>query len=720
MAENTGFIDSSTPTLNAEVDKYIKRNPGPYIGTVTNNRDPLKMGRLAVQIASRTGTDRGTHSLDVVCRYMSPFWGTKTSAYMSEDNANSYEGSQHSYGMWMVPPDIGSKVMLIFVEGDANQAYWMGCIPEPLLNQMTPGIGASPNTGVATSGGDYGQTKQQLYGTDRVPAGEVNKRILGKSSGSIKQPIHPQTELLRQQGLIQDTVRGTTTSSARRETPSQVYGISTPGRKDPKGTPRKIGGTDSKTQDIIDRLIGHTFVMDDGDAKGDNQLVRLRSASGHQILLNDSAGVVYIANGSGNAWMEFSANGAIDIYAGGSISMRSAGDMNFHSDSDINMFARNKVRIKSLNKLVLDGGAIQQYSDTDIQSQATTGSITDKAPNGAIISYASQGQYHMTSGQHHLTGSQVHFNSIPTNSEIVATYERTSVLDAAGTGTIHTFMPDVNITDKYRSGPLTVTQSGNVTMSGMRMPTHEPYPHHYDKVISFVGGSPSLNDRIPGTPEFIAARNRTSTNDTIRFGQLQADLQYQLEKQGLGQIQTAVNKVTSAVKSTVGSVSAVQKAADDFVKNYSLIYGLPQNTLQSITPLTTGVNDIVNQTIRSISGEAINLLKDQVFVNQSGILYTAGNLSQAVTGNITNVLGDLSTAQGVFRTAGDIINNPVGAIKGAAVNYANSLVQDSVKNIMGGQVTSVTQLTSLVSNIGSTISSSIASVGRAIGNIFRW
>ena len=159
MAENTGFIDSSTPKLNAEVEKYVKRNPGPYIGTVTNNRDPLKMGRLAVQIPSKTGTDRGFQSLDVVCRYMTPFWGTKTPAYMSKDNANSYEGSQHTYGMWMVPPDIGTRVMVIFVEGDANQAFWMGCIPEPLLNHMTPGIGASTNTGVASAGGDFDQNK---------------------------------------------------------------------------------------------------------------------------------------------------------------------------------------------------------------------------------------------------------------------------------------------------------------------------------------------------------------------------------------------------------------------------------------------------------------------------------------------------------------------------------------------------------------------------------
>jgi hypothetical protein len=196
-----------------------------------------------------------------------------------------------------------------------------------------------------------------------------------------------------------------------------------------------------------------------------------------------------------------------------------------------------------------------------------------------------------------------------------------------------------------------------------------------------------------------------------------------LEKQGLGQVQTAANKATSRVKSTVGSISAIQKAADDFTKNYSLIYGLPQNTLSSITPLTTGVNEIVNQTIKSVTGDAVNLLKDQVFVNQSGILYTAGNIGQAVSGNITNVLGDLTSTTGVFNTAGNIINNAINIPGlGGTVNTLNNLstVTDSYKNIVGGNITAVTSITSLVSNIGSSISSTIASVGRAIGNIFKW
>jgi hypothetical protein len=200
-------------------------------------------------------------------------------------------------------------------------------------------------------------------------------------------------------------------------------------------------------------------------------------------------------------------------------------------------------------------------------------------------------------------------------------------------------------------------------------------------------------------------------------------MQYQLEKQGFGKLQTAVNKGIGTAKDTIGSISAIQKAADAILKDYPLIYGLPQNTLNSITPITAGVSEIVNQTIQSVTGNAVNLLKDQVFVNQSGILYTAGNLGQAVSGNITNVLGDLTSTTGVFNTAGNIINNAINIPGlGGTVNTLNNLstVTDSYKNIVGGNVTAVTSITSLVSNIGSSISSTIASVGRAIGNIFKW
>ena len=119
---------------------------------------------------------------------------------------------------------------------------------------------------------------------------------------------------LMRQGLIKDPIRGTTTSSARRESPSQVFGISTPGRIKLDSRKPPIGLAGSPVS--VDRMPGHSFVMDDGDEIGENQLIRLRTASGHQLLMHDTEGIVYIANASGNAWIEMNSEGRIDIYSG--------------------------------------------------------------------------------------------------------------------------------------------------------------------------------------------------------------------------------------------------------------------------------------------------------------------------------------------------------------------------------------------------------------------
>lgn len=738
--------ESSTPNSNFEKNRFVSRNPGPFIGTVVNNEDPERLGRLDVIIGSNTGTDTGFSAKEsgyrsqiVPCKYMTPFYGVKSPAdlYGNDFDANDYRSSRHSYGMWMVPPDIGTKVLVIYVEGDPSQAFWIGCIPEPNLNHMTPGIASSTNTGVQATG-DFDPSKEQMYGTDDVPAGEINTRIQAQTTNTIKQPIHPFAETLRQQGLIQDKVRGTTSSSSRRESPSQVFGISTPGRIDPSSKAVKVGTKDTVKNRKLDRLTGHTFTMDDGDSNGDNQLIRLRTASGHQLLMNDSSGVVYIANGSGNAWMEFSSNGAIDVYSGGSISMRSAGDMNFHSDGNINMFARDQIKMSATSRMVMDALTITQHADFDIKLQATEGSILTKAPKGAILSYGQQGQQHHTSGQHHLTGSQVHFNSIGINPDIVNTFERTSALDFSGTGTKRELYPDVITSQKYQSGPLEITENAAVSMSGMRMPTHEPYPYHFDQVVSFVGGAPSANDNIPGTAEFIAARNRVSENNTIRFGQFQADLQYELEKQGLGKVQTAINKAVGTAKTTNGTIEAIQKAADAFTKDYGLIYGLPNNTLSAITPNTAGVNEVVNQTISAITGSTKTgtLLKDAILVNRSGQLYTAGSFGSPLGKTVGTVKGVLDTVSkntpilsqaGVYSTIGRI---GIGAAEGAyqiikdpktaAINYATSIVTKSFKNTVGGKVTAATSINQVLNNIGANVKKSVATVTTAIGNIFKW
>ena len=200
----------------------------------------------------------------------------------------------------------------------------------------------------------FQETRKSKYGSNNVPSGELNRNRQGALQNgnyeSIPKPIHPFADTLLKQGLSADDIRGNTSSSARRETPSQVFGISTPGRKDTTTTKENVGTKDSEAKDYVTRKTGHTFVMDDGAEDGTNQLTRLRTASGHQLLMHDTEGVVYLANGSGKAFIEMARDGTISVYSDGGINLRSGRDFNLHSDTNINFHAKGHINFTSENQ----------------------------------------------------------------------------------------------------------------------------------------------------------------------------------------------------------------------------------------------------------------------------------------------------------------------------------------------------------------------------------
>lgn len=324
---------------------------GPYIATVKNVIDPTFMGRLEVLIDSMdSGTSDDPSSWRMVS-YLSPFYGTTPTPSTKNIDFND---TQKSYGMWMVPPDVGTKVLVIFVEGNPRLGFWIGCIPDTLINHMVPGLA-----------GDK----------DNVVAAEINKTARSTDTAAEVRPLHPFAARLAVQGLDKDPIRGTTTSSSRRESPSAVFGISTPGplddgnsdiRKQYPGVnltaPKDLGGDAQATHNILtSRLGGHTLVMDDGDENHQNELVRLRTRTGHQILMHDTFGLIYIANADGTAWMEFTNSGRIDVYTKNSITWHSDADINFHASKNINLEAGSSVNIKSGSSFAVSTGTYQIF-----------------------------------------------------------------------------------------------------------------------------------------------------------------------------------------------------------------------------------------------------------------------------------------------------------------------------------------------------------------------
>lgn len=345
----------------------------PQLAKVVSHYDPTFMGKIQVEILRPVGNAPSEGQVQTV-EMISPFYGVTGADYIGE--TDDYNNTQKSYGMWFVPPDVGTTVMVIFINGDPKRGYWFGCVADNHQNFMIPGLAA---------------TTYNLEGdAPRVPVAEYNKKVNDQAqpdATKVKKPQHPFTKRLTEQGLLKDDVRGITTSSARREAPSAVYGISTPGPIDKQNGAKK-GARGTKEALIPDafvsRLGGTTFVMDDGDDKflrkkhakdgppeyaaveqGEtdglpgiphNELVRIRTRTGHQILLHNSEDLIYIANSRGTAWIELSSNGKIDIYAADSISMHTGKDFNITADGNINLTSKGDVNIKPTGKANINPG----------------------------------------------------------------------------------------------------------------------------------------------------------------------------------------------------------------------------------------------------------------------------------------------------------------------------------------------------------------------------
>jgi uncharacterized protein (DUF2345 family) len=349
------------------------RSSGPYEAVIVNHLDRTYTGTLEVELIkydSAGNLPKRSGQL-VQARYLSPFYGITPAQGLTQNDG--YQYTQKSYGFWAVPPDVGTRVLVIFVEGNISHAYWIGCVQDRFMNFMVPD--GRPCTENTTE-----DTPPELARL-KLPVGEYNKKF--ESGEAVNPAFFPRpynrdfTSILEVQGLLIDEARGTTTTSAVRETPSMVFGVSTPGPLDKRnGRPTAKYGTEQSPVEIpFNRLGGSSFVMDDGDDKlvrathaadgppiyvnkedgepgGDetipqNELIRFRTRTGHQIVMHNSEDFIYIANSRGTAWIELTSDGKIDIYAQDSISMFTENDFNVHAMRDINMEAGRNINMRA-------------------------------------------------------------------------------------------------------------------------------------------------------------------------------------------------------------------------------------------------------------------------------------------------------------------------------------------------------------------------------------
>ena len=131
-------------TIRSGIDTYRDgfTSSGPYLARVVNNIDPMRQGTLEVELLRKIGNQEASNQQLFTVRYLSPFYGV-TDVELNGSDPNDFNQTQKSYGFWFVPPDTGSLVMVMFVEGDMGQGYWIGCAQDAYMNYMIPGMAAS-------------------------------------------------------------------------------------------------------------------------------------------------------------------------------------------------------------------------------------------------------------------------------------------------------------------------------------------------------------------------------------------------------------------------------------------------------------------------------------------------------------------------------------------------------------------------------------------------
>ena len=418
----------------------VRFDSATYIGVVKDNVDSTRSGRLRVWIPDFGGIETDERAWQTVS-YASPFFGA---TFVGEGTANNkFTSTNHTYGMWMVPPDLNNQVLCTFIGGRPDDGFWFACVNPTLSHYMVPGLAAGNTpTDIADASDGINPSLLPPTSPDKqyLPVAEFNENDPNSFVSSFynnTKPVHEfQANILFQQGLDRDPIRGAVSSTSQRESPSHVFGISTPGRafgNDPADDPNyesKLAAGTIGTSDyqVKTRKGGHTFIMDDGDVNGTDQIVRIRSAGGHEILMNDTANVMYIINNVGSSWIELTQDGNMNIYNGGKFSVRAEGDINLHADNNVNINAGGSINmnatdsinatsadvvISATNSTLLFGGKVNIGSGGAMNIGAGTIAI---GSTGAISIDGSTLDLNSKGGSNNITGLSLQQTQFPDTS----------------------------------------------------------------------------------------------------------------------------------------------------------------------------------------------------------------------------------------------------------------------------------------------------------------
>ena len=754
-----GSTKASQPDAGGAVLRSV-----PLFGIVKDNIDPIRSGRLQVYISDLGGLDPDDSNSWVTVSYMTPFYGVTTPSG-ANTGYGEYIKNPNSYGMWNSQPDLGTTVICIFINGDPNYGFWIGCVPQPEALQMVPAIGGTDNI-VANAGEAKG-----LGGAVRLPVTNLNSNNAGIANSNKfltdAKPVHSYVaSILAQQGLIRDPIRGVIGSSAQRETPSRVgWGVSTPGRPIYEGgfTDETIAtaATSGKSTGlkVVARRGGHTLVMDDGDILGRDQLVRLRSSLGHQILMSDDGQTLFIIHANGQSYIELGKEGTIDMYSTNSFNVRTQGDLNLHADNNININAGKQLNISADTIAINSEKQTTHKVGTDFSLYAS-GTYTTKVDGKMSFASAADSSFYSDSITY-FNGSKINLNTgasslVPQEVKPLPIVAHTDTLNDATKGWLAAPGKLLSIVSRApahspwasanQGVDVKVNNNASAALPAAPSPAVAAANASAEEVPVTAPVKISVASTVPPSSAISAALDKNTTGTMVaQISTLAASgPAAEAVKLGAGVVQTATGAVAA-----IGTMaqSPAQLEGQGFIKPgaAALINNLVEGgkTLQqACTPnLFTGkdgassLQAYVNNPVAQVAGAVTGLQQAQTALTTAGLITgnesgtsIAGLVMSAATSGIQNTINLVSNAAGsIVGAVNGAISNVVGAATGAlnsVLGSAASLVSagnfagNMASTVTGGLSSIATSLTGMVKGAVAGISGLLDSAKGVAGSAF--
>jgi len=308
-------------------------------GVVVDTNDPQQMGRVKIWVPAIDGD-----LYDIVnlpwATYVSPMAG-RTRDYPAGPGSNKTSGFA-SYG-WFAVPKAGALAVVGFMYGDPNRRLYMGSYFRDHGNRSLP-VGRNRSDLAKAPVSDTFEPMEPQ--TTNLNAQFRNKLDASeaKTRGAYERAVaQDKTDKDGTEGYQADLVEPNDSKGNAQYDP-QTYTLTTPGR--------------------------HSLIFQDHPSTG---RARLKTAAGHQIILDDANERIYISTCKGNTWLELDQDGRIHLYAADSISVSTGGDFNLTAVGDLKLNAGGNVDIQAGAALRLAGCSTANLSGAGVNIESSAG-----------------------------------------------------------------------------------------------------------------------------------------------------------------------------------------------------------------------------------------------------------------------------------------------------------------------------------------------------------